>query len=158
MLLLFFLSSTLSANDIVGFWMTIDDHTKRPSSIIAIYPYEGRYYGRIIGTYNQDGVLDDTIYNPKSRAPGIRGNPHYAGLDIVTINHPRGSKYTGYVMDPRNGKVYDAEVWRQSKNLVLRGKVLIFGRNVVWPPFDEKNFTKDFKKPDLASFVPNIQR
>ena len=150
------LSVGLVAQDITGFWMTMDDRTHRPSSVIAIYPYKGRYFGRIIGSFNREGELQDTIYNPLNRTPGIAGNPYYSGLDIVWTGPRKGNKYHGYVMDPRNGKVYDAELWRENGNLVLRGKVLIFGKNVIWPPFPEENFTKEFEKPDISTFVPRL--
>lgn len=145
------------ANELTGFWQTMDKETNRPSSVIAVYTYQGKYYGRIIGTFNKDGELDDTIYNPQSRAPGLPGNPHYSGLDIVWNGTPASNgRYKGYVVDPRDGKVYDAELWTQNGNLILRGEVFIFGRNVVWPPFPEENFTKKFKKPDLKTFIPKI--
>lgn len=151
--LLFF--SRLAAEDISGFWQTLDDNTNKPSSVIAIYPYQGNYYGRIIAIYNDQGVLDDTIYHPKSKAPGIAGNPYYCGLDIVWHAVPTDEdKYKGYVVDPKRGKVYDAELWKQDGNVILRGEVFIFGKNVVWPPFPETKFNKNFKKPNLKTFVP----
>ncbi len=157
-LTLIFLSSILSAEEISGFWETIDKKSKKPTSVIAVYAYEGKYYARIIGSYNQEGVLDDTIYQPKGRAPGIEGHPYYAGLDIVwdAKLDDEGDRYKGYVVDPRSGKVYHAQLWKKDNNLVLRGKEFIFGRSVVWPPFPEEKFNSSFKKPDLSAFIPAI--
>lgn len=158
-LLFLLLFSYVRANDITGFWMTLNKKTKTPSSIIAIYPYEGQYYGRIIATYNSEGVIDDTIYNPKDRAPGIIGNPYYSGLDIVwTTRSTQNSKHKGYVVDPTKGKTYTAKLWKDGENVILRGELLIFGKNVTWPPFPEAHFTKDFPKPDLATFIPTIPK
>lgn len=157
--LFFFVSMThllFSSEDIVGFWQTLDKQTNRPSSVIAVYSHEGKYYGRIIGTYNDKGEIDDTIYHPKSRAPGIKGNPHYCGLDIVwDVQLDGRGNYSGYVIDPREGKIYDAKLWRSGKDLILRGEVFIFGRNVTWPPFPADEFTHAFKKPDLKKFIPS---
>ena len=153
--LLFLFSCNLMADDIAGFWETIDKETKKPSSIIAIYFYQGKYYGRIIGTYNDQGVLNNTIYHTISRAPGIKGNPYYCGLDIVwAAQLEDDGAYRGHVIDPKEGKVYKAELWRQGQNLILRGEVFIFGRNVLWPPFPEQKFNSDFKEPDVTTFVP----
>ncbi len=154
--LLLCLSSRTHADDVTGFWQTMNKKTNQPSAIIAIYPYEGKYYGRIIATCNKEGVIDDTIYHPTGRAPGIVGEPYYCGLDIVWAAKPNSSesRCKGYVVDPEKGRVYDAEIWNRNGNLILRGEVFIFGKNIVWPPFDENNFTKDFKKPDLSTFVP----
>lgn len=151
-----FLCSTLFllADDITGFWQTIDRKTKKPTSVIAIYAYQGSYYGRIVASYNQEGVIDDTIYHPESKATGIVGHPYYSGLDIVWDVKLDGDDYSGHVIDPRAGKVYRAELWREGANLILRGKLFIFGRNEVWPPFPESGFNENFKKPDVATFIP----
>jgi uncharacterized protein (DUF2147 family) len=150
--------SALAAEDITGFWTTINKRTGKPNSVIAVYPHEGKYYGRIIATYNEQGVMDDTMYKPKDRAPGIQGNPYYSGLDIVWVSPWHRDKYKGYVVDPMKGKTYTAKLWKENGNLILRGEVFIFGRNEVWPPFPEKDFNDTFKKPDLTTFVPVIPK
>lgn len=68
----------------------------------------------------------------------------------------KNGKHKGYVVDPEKGKTYTAKLWKQGENLILRGEVLIFGRNVTWPPFPETSFTENFIKPDLSTFVPII--
>lgn len=160
LLLLFLLNFNLNADEISGFWQTMNKKTDKPSSVIAVYSYQGKYYGRIIATYDDEGVIAETIYAPKTRAPGIQGEPYYCGLDIVWDAKPNSNneRYKGYVVDPRKGKVYNAELWNRDGDLILRGELFIFGKNVVWPPFDESNFTSTFKKPDLAAFVPNIPK
>lgn len=83
---LFFLlafCATAFAQDIGGFWKAVNEKTGKADCIVAVYQYQGIYYGRIIGTYNQDGVMDDTIYAPVDRAPGVIGNPFYCGLDFI---------------------------------------------------------------------------
>ena len=158
-LLFFCISSSLFADEITGFWQTINKKTKLPSAVIAIYPYQGKYYGRIIATYDSKGEIDETIYAPKDRAPGVIGHPYYCGLDIVyDARSKSGGTYKGYVVDPKKGNVYTAELWKDNENLILRGKLFIFGKNVVWPPFPEENFNNDFKKPDISKFVPVIPK
>lgn len=148
---------SLFGEDLAGFWATIDKDTKLPSSVIAVYLYQGKYYGRIIATFNRQGKMDDTIYSPKGRAPGLVGNPYYSGLDIVWDAKPtKKGRFRGYVVDPRDGKTYNAELWKENGNLILRGELFIFGRNEVWPPFPNTLFDKSFKIPDLNTFVPNI--
>ena len=62
--------------DIVGFWKSINDKTGLAQSVVAIYPYKGDYYGRLIGSFNDAGtVMDETIYNPKTRATALPGQP-----------------------------------------------------------------------------------
>jgi uncharacterized protein (DUF2147 family) len=148
---------SLMADNIGGFWQTIDQKTNKPSSVVAIYPYQGKYYGRIIGSYNDKGEIDDSIYAPKGRATGIPGNPYYSGFDFVyNATYEGAGRFSGYVVDPRDGKIYDAELWRSGANLILRGELFMFGRNEVWPPFPDSGFNDKFKKPDLSTFVPVI--
>lgn len=135
----------------------MDKKTNKPTSVIAIYPFQGKYYGRIVATYH-NGVMQETVDHPQSRAPGMAGNPYYCGLDIVWVAEPEGNgRYKGYVCDPEHGKVYTAKLWREKENLILRGELFIFGRNEVWPPFQDWNQV-NFKKPDLTTFVPHIHK
>ena len=143
---------------ITGFWETVNQSTGKPQGVVAIYEYKGNYYGRLIGTYNAEGKIDDSIYKPVERAPGIQGNPPYCGLDFIWNLRRSGSRYKGKVIDPKKGNVYDAELWTRNGNLILRGKVLVFGKNLTWPPAHHSVFTSGFKMPDLATFVPSRPR
>lgn len=157
MLWLFAFSATLTAEDIVGFWKTVDEQTNKPQSIVAIYQYQGKYYGRLIATYDESGKIDDTIYHPKDKAPGVVGNPYYSGLDFIWGLTKEGSKYTGgQILDPEKGRIYDAEMWIDNGNLIVRGELFVFGRNQTWPPATDSDFPTDFKKPDLTKMVPKI--
>lgn len=148
-----------AAEDITGFWKTIDENSGKAQSIIAIYPYQGKYYGRIVGTYNDNGAIKDSIYQPKERAPGVLGNPYYAGLDIIWNLQNTGAKFTnGQILDPQKGRIYGAEMWLKNGSLVVRGKLFVFGRNQTWFPVAESEFTAQFVKPDLTTFVPVIPR
>lgn len=146
----------LKAEEISGYWKMIDRHSGRPACIIAIYEYKERLYGRIIGTYNFLGKVDDNIYHPKTRAAGVVGNPYFCGMDIIWNLHRRGSKYKGKILDPVKGNVYDAILWIHEGNLIVRGEYLFFGRNEMCVPVEEQDFSMDFKKPNLNEFVPSI--
>lgn len=146
-----------SEDEVVGFWKTINEETGKAESIIGIYEYQGKYYGRLIATYDDNEHINDTIYNPKTRAPGVEGDPFYSGLDIIWNMKYNGSKYTdGKIMDPEKGKVYNAEMWPQNGKLIVRGKIWIFGQNQEWVPALDKDFPPNFKKPDLTQIVPMV--
>jgi len=147
---------TVFAQEIAGFWKVFKEKTHKPDCLVAIYEHEGKYYGRIIATYDDKGVIDDTIYAPKGRAPGIQGNPYYCGMDIIwgLRSEENEDRYKGKIFDPEKGKIYEAEVWLEDPNLIVRGEVWIFGENLVWPPASDSDFTKNFKKPDVKKFVP----
>lgn len=140
---------------IVGYWKTVDDKTGKARSVVAIYEYKQNYYGRMIGSYNDQGVMDDTIYTPKVRATALPGQPYYSGMDFIWALHLRGDDYKGEILDPEHGDVYKAEVWvNDNGDLVVRGKLLMFGRNQTWPPATKKDFPSGFKMPDTSQFVP----
>jgi uncharacterized protein (DUF2147 family) len=147
-------TSAWAAADIVGFWKTVDDKTGKAQSVVAIYQYKNDYYGRMIGSYNADGVMDDTIYTPKVRATALPGEPYYSGMDFIWALDKRGSVYKGEILDPEHGDVYKAEVWVDQGNLIVRGKLMMFGRNQTWPPATKKDFPAGFKMPDTSKFVP----
>lgn len=159
-LLLLAFSYNLSAGEIVGFWKTVNEKTKQTESIIAVYEFQNQYYGRIILTYDHDtGNFFDTMDNPISRAPGVIGNPFYSGMDIIWNLQRKGDRFThGRILDPEHGRIYDAELWNDRGNLIVRGKLFFFGRNQTWPPAEDTDFPPDFKQPDLTKFVPVIPK
>jgi hypothetical protein len=142
--------------NIGGFWKSLDDNGK-PQCIFGIYQHNGAYYGRIIGTYDDDGVMRDTIYKPVSRSAGVIGNPHTCGLDIIYEMVSNGYRYAGKILDPSKGNVYNCEIWPGvSGQLIVRGKLLIFGKNIIWYAAEPSDFPKGFKLPDMRQFVPSI--
>jgi len=152
-----FCISSLYSENIVGFWKTRNDKTGKPQSIIGIYEYQNRYYGRIIGSYDEEGKMDDTIYDPIGRANAVQGDPYFSGLDIVWVNK-RGNGYQGTILDPRNGSTYRVEITRNNNKLFVKGKLLFFSGTRVWTLATPSDFPKDFKMPDLSTFVPSIPR
>lgn len=157
--LLMTICSGLFGDDVTGFWKTINDQTGKPESIMAIYPYQGKYYGRLVATYDNDGKITDTIDNPIDRAPGVEGEPYYSGLDIMWDLKEKDGKYVdGKIMDPEKGRIYDAEMWIKDGVLVVRGKIWFFGANQEWPRVVDSDFSGNFHKPDLTKFVPVIPK
>ena len=152
----FFFLSFLKADEIAGFWKSINDETGKAQCIVAIYEYGGKFYGRIIGTFDENQKMTETIYSPKERAPGVVGHPFYCGLDIIWDLIDNGVSYKGKILDPQKGNVYNSELWIENGNLVVRGKLLFLGRNQQWVPALSSDFPKEFKKPSIDSFVPVI--
>jgi uncharacterized protein (DUF2147 family) len=155
---LFFLLLSIAAfaaEDISGFWKSLDDNGN-PQCIFGVYEHQGVYYGRIIGTYDEEGNMIDTIYSPSARAEGIVGNPHTCGLDIIYGLQDKGVSFAGKILDPSKGKIYNCELWIQEGNLIVRGKLLIFGKNITWYPATAEDFPKGFKLPNMKKFKPVI--
>lgn len=123
MCLLLLVSNIARAGEsVVGYWTTIDDETKTAKSVVQIYEYEGKIFGRVV----------DLLKNKEATAK-IKGNPKIKGMDIIWDLEQNGSKYTGgEILDPTKGKVYGCEIWREGNNLIVRGKIAFLGRNQTW--------------------------
>lgn len=158
--LMAFAFAPITADDgITGYWKTMDEISGKAQSIIAIYKYNDRYFGRLILSYNDDGTVSDTIYQPKNRAPGVVGDPYYSDFDLIFNLKKVGDKYTdGSIVDPKKGNKYGAELWVDGGNLIVRGKLLMFGRNQTWPRAVDTDFPHGFEKPELSQFVPVIPK
>jgi uncharacterized protein (DUF2147 family) len=147
----------MAAEDIVGLWKSIDEKTGHPQSVVAIYEYKGKYFGRILLTFTPDGEVNDSIIHPGERAPGVIGHPYYSGLDLIWNIQQVGSRFKdGKIIDPQQGKIYDLELWVQDKKLIVRGKVLFFGRNQTWLPVTKQELPSEFQNVDLTKFTPVI--
>jgi uncharacterized protein (DUF2147 family) len=162
-LFILFSCSTKSAQNvakdgIIGLWKSTDEHSDQPRALVAIYEYQGQYYGRMLGTYDDNGNFKDTILEKKERAPGVVGNPPYCGMDFVfnVTKDDDDEKYEGKIIDPEQGKVYDAELWRDGDDLIVRGKIWIFGKNITWFGATEKDLPKGFSMREIKSFVPVV--
>jgi|ERR1700722_15142558 len=147
--------SVVMAQDIEGFWKRLNAKTGNTQCVISIYPYKGLYYGRIIATFYPDGKMKETLYAPKQRAENVAGSPYYCGMDLLRNVKASGSRYRGKIVDPRNGRAYNAAVWNKEGDLVIRGELFIFGKSETWFPLQEGDFPPDFKMPDPAKFVPS---
>lgn len=167
LVMLLLLTSIVAAQqDVTGFWKTIDDETGKAKSVIALYTQQGKLYGRIILTFEDDGsTIKDDLYRQIVRSPYLAGNPPFAGLDMIwDLSWDAGRKIwrNGSIMDPGTEtvkpKTYGSEVWLEGGNLIVRGKIAFIGRNQTWLRFDRKDFPAGFNVPDYTSFRPSIPK
>ena len=121
-LMMLFLSLPAFANEVTGFWTTIDDETKKAKSVVEIYEKEGKIFGKVV-----------EIFGDKEAKAAITGTPKILGLEIIKNMEKKGSKYkNGTILDPKKGKTYACEIWREGENLIVRGKIAFLGRNQTW--------------------------
>lgn len=158
LLTLFSCSSNWEQEGIMGLWKSRGPNSDKPRALVAIYKYQDAYYGRMLATYDDDGNIKDTIFQQKEKAPGVIGNPPYCGMDFIydVTRMNNEDKYKGTIIDPQKGKVYDAEFWLSGEDLIVRGKVWIFGKNILWSKASKENLPKDFSMNDIKDFVPVI--
>ncbi len=129
-------SGTVFGQSIVGTWKTIDDETDKAKSVVKVYKGgDGKYYGKIEKLFREPG--EDQ--NPKcTECSGRKKNKPIIGMIIITGMEKNGSKYSGgKILDPSSGSVYSCKMWRDGKNLQVRGYMgfSLIGRSQTWLPY-----------------------
>lgn len=116
----------------VGYWTTIDDDGKTPSSIVQIFPRGKKLFGKIV-----------RLINPREKDPkceaceGARKNQRILGMEILRDFERDDDEWSGgYILDPRNGTEYKCylELVDGGKRLKVRGYVgiALLGRTQHW--------------------------
>jgi uncharacterized protein (DUF2147 family) len=145
-----------AADDVTGLWRGVDENTGDSTMFTYIYEYRGKLYGRMVVTFDE-GIMKDMINRPGDRAEKVIGDPFYAGMDIIWDMEDRGNKWKrGNICDPKEGKVYASEMWREGNNLVVRGKIGPFGRNQVWQPVRPSDMPEGLDYGNPSSWRPVI--
>ena len=120
---------------IEGRWKTIDDETGRVKSIVEITKRGGKYYGKVVELFR----LPNEDQNPRCTAcTDDRKNQPALGMEIVRGMVQQCSKAEwedGTICDPKNGKIYDCEMWidpAKPNELKVRGYFYFVYRTQTW--------------------------
>jgi uncharacterized protein (DUF2147 family) len=117
----------------VGAWNTIDDETKKVKSMVRITEKDGVLSGtveKIVDPAKQDSKCDECAGDdPRKGKPVI-------GMTILTdLKKESDTVWSGgKILDPNNGKSYNAKVTviDGGKKLEMRGSILFIGRTQTW--------------------------
>lgn len=118
-----------------GDWQTIDHQTNRPSSIIRIWEQDGKYYGKVVKSYRENG------HKPTDRCEACKGKLHnrrILGMTILSnfVERNPGKYVNGRVLDPTSGKTYHCRMTLvdNGQRLKVRGYIgfPLLGRTDVW--------------------------
>ena len=117
----------------VGDWKTIDDATNKPKSVVRISENDGVISGaveKIFDPAKQNSKCDECADDDPRKGKPVIGMTILTGLRKAGENVYDG----GEVLDPNNGKVYNARVTviDGGKKLEMRGSILFFGRTQTW--------------------------
>src|SRR5688572_6951548 len=121
-----------AADSPVGYWTTIDDDGKTPSSVIQIYPKGKKLFGKIVQ------LIKPREKDPKcTECDGPRKNQRILGMEILRDFEQDDDEWSGgYILDPRNGTEYKCymELIEGGKRLKVRGYVgiALLGRTQYW--------------------------
>ena len=138
LLFIFFLSAGVGeaqSNTIWGKWKTIDDKTKEPKSIVEIYEQEGKLYGRIVKLFRKPGEDPDPVCD---KCTGEQKNKKILSMVIINGLTKKGVAWSkGKVLDPDNGKNYNAKIWLEDEKLKVRGYIAFLYRTQTWMRYTE---------------------
>jgi len=123
----------LSAQSCLGYWITIDDESGLKKSIVELYKKDGKMYGKVVYIYKRG---KDGPHSLCDECEGYLKNKPVMGMQIVKDLNWDGSEWKGgTILDPDNGKVYDAKIWINPENytkLNVRGYIGPFFRTQTW--------------------------
>jgi uncharacterized protein (DUF2147 family) len=116
----------------VGEWRTIDDNTHQPKAIVKIFERDGKLYGVVEKSLEQNPPHKNCDECTDDR----RGKP-IVGLDIIRGLQRDGDQWDGgTILDPENGKVYRCKMTLEDggQRLAVRGfiGISLLGRTQVW--------------------------
>lgn len=117
----------------VGTWNTIDDETRKPKSLVRITEKDGVISAtveKIVDPAKQDSKCDECAGDDPRKGKPVIGMTILTGLKKDGDNVYSG----GTILDPNNGKTYNAKVTviEGGKKLEMRGSILFIGRTQTW--------------------------
>ena len=121
----------LAAEAPVGIWKTVDDKTGEVKSEVQLYEQGGKLFGKITA------LTDPTDKQGKPRicsdCKGADKDKPIVGLVIVKALSLSKDRYKGgTILDPEDGKVYKAELWKEDGKLKVRGYLGVFYKTQTW--------------------------
>jgi uncharacterized protein (DUF2147 family) len=135
-----------------GLWQAVDADTRQPTGWFVISDRDGVYAGAIAKMFLKPGEDPNKVCD---QCKDDRYNHPWLGLEILRGMKPDGDKYDGgTILDPRDGKIYDAEMTLSpdGQMLTVRGYlgISLLGRNVYWTRLPDS----DYREVDPAVLNP----
>lgn len=138
LLVLLLVSFNSMAQSCIGKWVTIDDETGKKKSIVELYKYESKLYGKITYLFPREGREPNAKCK---KCTDDRKDQPLVGLQIVRGLKWNGSSWEeGTIVDPENGKIYTVKMWLEPGNanyLNVRGYIGPFYRTQKWVRTEE---------------------
>ena len=96
-------SQASTAQLITGKWVTIDDETNEPKSVVEIFEKEGQFFGKITKLFRKPGEDPDPVCE-ECPADDERYKKKVLGMEIIRNMIPDEDEYSGgSILDPKVG-------------------------------------------------------
>lgn len=123
----------LFSQSVLGKWKTIDDVTGKAKSIVEIYEFQGKTYGRVVKLFREPDEDQDPICD---KCTDYRKDKKIMGMNIITGLTKSGEEWSGgEITDPKTGKIYKCYITLEDPDkLKVRGYigVSLVGRTQYW--------------------------
>jgi uncharacterized protein (DUF2147 family) len=120
-----------AADAVVGKWNTVDEKTGEVTSGVELFEQNGELFGKITSLPEPNGK--DGKPKVCAECTGADKDQPVVGLVIVKNLRLKGDRYKGgTLLDPNDGKVYEAQVWMADGKLKVRGYIGLFYRTQTW--------------------------
>lgn len=118
----------------VGLWKTIDDDTNAERSLVEIAMIDGELRGRIVRIYYRPDEKPDPVCEACSG--DLKDKPVIGMTFLWGLRRDGDGWAGGSILDPKNGKVYNAKLSFADNGTKLRVRGFIgtplLGRTQVW--------------------------
>ncbi len=112
-ILLFSATPLFSQYSILGKWKTIDDVTGKEKSIVSIYEINGKIYGKvqeILEVVNKNSLC--------TKCSGTDKDKPILGMIVLKGLTKEVEEYSGKILDPKKGKIYDCSITFENKDQI----------------------------------------
>ncbi len=131
--MMFVSSCYAGSSDVVGRWTTLDEDGK-PRSEVQLYTDDGKLYGKIVRFFPKPGERADAVC--RHCKDERKGQP-IEGLVIVNGLQLDGDRWAdGLVLDPKNGREYKCEIWREGDEVRLKARWGFISKTRIWQKVD----------------------
>jgi uncharacterized protein (DUF2147 family) len=135
-ILVFGLSVSMSAQDVFGKWISIDDKTNEEKSVVEIYKKDGKVFGKIVEllrSQDRDSLCE--------KCEGEDYNKPVLGFELIKNMSKDGAHYeNGTIFDPENGKKYKCRLALDTRDpniLEVRGYIAFIYATQYWKRIEE---------------------
>lgn len=135
-IMLLLLSSTISlhAQSVEGKWVTYNEGTGAPLSVIEIKKTNNSIEGKVAEIFQEPFQGDDPVC---TKCAGERKNKKVLNMNFLWAFRKSGTTWTdGKILDPQSGDIYSSKLWLEDNNTMkvrgYGGVMDLFFRTQTW--------------------------